>query len=153
LRNSEGWNWATPRAVDLGAEDRHQHEQGREQQGAEQAQPPRLVARQHRDGDHHRQAGHDPHQLAVEIMERRVGEARARITLAGGRRRGGDGDEADRDQHRDEEEEDAVDLPEPAADRASIGAAQPVRAPALQLPHQAHANASTAARKASPRAS
>ena len=75
FRNSDGWNWVKPTPSQRrapftsGADDRHQEEQRPGRQRAEQRQPPRPVARQHRDADHHRHASSDPDQLAVEIMK------------------------------------------------------------------------------------
>src|SRR4051794_16529653 len=51
----------------------------------------------------------------------------ARIAVPGGRRCGGNRDETDRDQHRDQQQQDLVDLPEPAADGAGIRPAVAIR--------------------------
>ena len=62
LRNSDGWNWPTPKldpapgAVHLRADDGHEDQQHEEEGRAEQRQAPRALARQHRDADHHRHA-------------------------------------------------------------------------------------------------
>ena len=164
FRNSDGWNWAKPAPIQrrapftsvpmIGTRNRSAGEDRR----AEQAQPPRPRLGQHRDDDHHRNGDRDPHQLAVEIIKRLHARALARQALAGGGRGGGDRDQPDRDQHRDQDDEDLVDLPEPFGDRARVRAAVAGRLRSalglhLHPRRQAHGSAPTIARKASPRAS
>ena len=116
-----------PRAIMLRPDDRHEHQQHEEEGRAEQRQPPRALLRHHRNADHHRHAERDPRELAPEIIKLGEADVAARIALRGGGRGGGDGDQADRDQHRDQQQQDLVDLPEPAADRAGVRAAVAVR--------------------------
>ena len=142
------------RAVHLLTEDRRQEEEEGEEHRPGDAEAARLGLGQHRDRDHHRHGDEYPHQLPVEIIEGREGDAAAGVTCPSRRRGRGDGDEADRDQYGDEQQQDAVDLPEPAAERAPIGTAEPVRhCTANAVLNDSHGKASTAARNASPRAS
>src|SRR5206468_9228275 len=75
-----------------------------------------------------------------------------------GGRGGGDGDQTDRDQHGDQQQQDLVDLPKPAADRTGVRAAVTVgvheRRFRFDLPRDAlDHNPSTSARNWSPRSS
>ena len=83
-------------AVMLGPEDRHEDQKHEEERRAGQRQPPRPLARHHRDADHHRHAERDPRQLAPEIIKLGEADVAARIALAGGGRGGGDRDQPDR---------------------------------------------------------
>src|SRR4029079_125673 len=107
---------------------------------------------------HHRHAEGDPSKLAPEIIELGEADVAARIALRRGGRCGCTGNQADGDQHADQQQQDLVDLPEPAAERARVRAAVAVgideRGLGLDLPRDAlDHNPSTSARNWSPRSS
>ena len=156
------------RAILLRADERHDREQDEEDQRAAEREAARALARHHRDEDHHRQRHRDPHDLAVEEEQFVDPHRAARIALRRGGRGGGDRDQPDPDQHRDHQQQDAVDLPEPAPRRRAVRAPVAARigqrggrldpaGEALGRQRSGRArtihNASTAARNASPRAS
>ena len=145
-------------AVHLGAEDRNKDQEHQEKGRAAQAQPARAILGHHRNADHHRHAERDPGELAPEVIELGEMDVAARIALAGGGRGGGHGDQADGDQHGHQQQQDLVDLPEPAAHRAGVRAAVAFRVDqrrlGLDLARDAlDHNSPTKARNWSPRSS
>ena len=164
FRNSDGWTWPRPKLIHRRAPFTSGPRIGtkisstKKKAAPNSDRSPRPLARHHRNADHHRHAERDPRELAPEIIELGEADVAARIALRRGGRGGGDGDQADRDQHADQQQQDLVDLPEPAAERAGVRAAVAVgihqRGLGLDLARDAlDHNAPTNARNWSPRSS
>src|SRR6476661_2018580 len=107
----------------LRTENGHEDQQDEKEGRAEQRQSPGPLARHHRDGDHHWNPECDPGELPPEIIEFGEADVAARIAMRGGGGRCSDGDQSNADQHREQQQQDLVDFPEPAADRARVGTA------------------------------